>query len=62
MVEAPREERKETYDEGPRRKMEVDEDYDDAGEDEKRLNGPMGRNSPRPLANGQPKAEPQAQT
>lgn len=59
MSEAPRDERKETYDEGPRRKMDVDEDYDDAGEDDKRVNGPAGRASPsRPLINGQPKVEP----
>lgn len=34
--EAKREERREVYDEAPRRKMDVDEDYDDAGDDEKK--------------------------
>jgi general transcriptional corepressor CYC8 len=61
VAEAPREERPQHYDEAPRRKMEVDEDYDDTPEDEKRVNGPNGRTSPvRPLTNGQPKVEQQA--
>ena len=56
MSEAPR-------DPPPRehaaRKMEVDEDYDNAGEDDKRA-VPTGRTSPRAgLINGQTKAEPQ---
>ncbi|CAF9920979.1 MAG: hypothetical protein GOMPHAMPRED_002193 [Gomphillus americanus] len=48
--EPKREDRRETYDEAPRRKMEVDEDYDDdAGEDEKRTSA---KTSPRPVTNG----------
>jgi hypothetical protein len=60
----PREERKEIQ-EAPARKMDVDEDYDDDGEEEKR-NGPTApeRSSPTAanngvgITNGQPKVEP----
>lgn len=46
MTEVPRDERREPY-EAAARKMEVDEDYDDEGEDDKRLSaGSGGRNSP----------------
>ncbi|KAL9117924.1 MAG: hypothetical protein Q9187_005534 [Circinaria calcarea] len=58
-TEASREDRRETY-EPAARKMDVDEDYDDEVEEEKRLGGSGGRNSPqRGLLNGQAKAEPQ---
>ena len=58
-VEASRDNQREPY-EPAARKMEVDEDYDDEGEDEKRMVGSGGRNSPqRGLMNGQPKSEPQ---
>ncbi|KAJ9664898.1 glucose repression mediator protein [Coniosporium apollinis] len=52
ISEAPKEERREPH-EPAVRKMDVDEDYDDDGEDEKR-NGMIrsGRNSPRGSANG----------
>ena len=53
-----RDDRREPY-EPAARKMEVDEDYDDEGDDEKRVGGSGGRNSPqRGLSNGQPKPEP----
>ena len=59
MAETPKEERKPEMHEPAARKMEVDEDYDEDGEDEKR---PMGsgqaRNSPQNTQmNGQPKTE-----
>lgn len=57
MPEAEREERKEAY-ESASRKMEVDEDYDDEGGDDKRGGASGGRNSPtRGMMNGQPKQE-----
>ena len=55
MVEQPRDERREPY-ESAARKMDVDEDYDDDAEDEKRV-GSGGRNSPQRGINGQPKIE-----
>lgn len=55
--ETGRDERRETY-EAAARKMEVDEDYDDEGEDQKRKEE---RNSPQHnIMNGQPKVEIQA--
>ena len=59
MSETPREERRETY-EPARRKVEVDEDYDDAPDGDKPAPGPAGRSSPPrgPSMNGQPKQEP----
>ena len=58
VSEPPRDDRRETY-EPAARKMDVDEDYDDEAEEEKRLGGSGGRNSPqRGLINGQAKAEP----
>ena len=58
MAEPSRDERRETF-ESAARKMEVDEDYDDEGDDDKRLGGSGGRNSPQRsgLMNGQPKTE-----
>ena len=50
---------RETY-EAAARKMDVDEDYDDEGDDEKRLGGSGGRNSPqRGMMAGQTKIEAQ---
>ena len=44
----------------PARKMDVDENYDEDGDDEKRVGGSGGRNSPqRSILNGQPKIESQ---
>ena len=58
-AEVSRDDRRETY-EPAARKMDVDENYDDEVDDEKRLVGSGGRNSPqRGLINGQPKSEPQ---
>jgi glucose repression mediator protein len=58
MAEAPRDERKEAF-EGAARKMEIDDDYNDEAEDEKRAGGSGGRTSPqRGLLNGQAKTEP----
>lgn len=59
MAEVSRDERREPY-EAAARKMEVDEDYDDEGEDDKRLPaGSGGRNSPqRAMMNGPSKTEP----
>ena len=57
MTEAEREDRKETY-ESASRKMDVDEDYDDEGEEDKKGGASGGRNSPaRGMMNGQPKQE-----
>ena len=56
VSEGPRDDRREAY-ESAARKMEVDEDYDDEGEDEKRGVNSGGRNSPRGMMNGQPKQE-----
>ena len=56
VPENGREDRREAY-ESAARKMEVDEDYDDEGEDEKRGANSAGRNSPRGMLNGQPKQE-----
>ena len=58
MAEPPRDERREAF-EGAARKMDMDEDYNDDVEDEKRPGGSGGRNSPQrgPL-NGQTKVEP----
>lgn len=57
-MEAARDERRETY-ESAARKVEVDEDYDDDGDEEKRLGGSGGRNSPQRggMLNVQPKTE-----
>lgn len=59
ISEVPRDERREPY-EAAARKMEVDEDYDDEGEDDKRLTAGSGaRNSPqRGMMNGPTKTEP----
>lgn len=58
MAEAPRDERREPY-EGAARKVDMDEDYNDEVEEEKRTGGSGGRNSPqRGQMNGQPKVEP----
>lgn len=52
-----RDERRETY-EAAARKMEVDEDYDDDGEEQKRKTASDGRNSPKHInMNGQTKVE-----
>ncbi|KAI4142275.1 MAG: hypothetical protein L6R39_005004 [Caloplaca ligustica] len=58
MAEPGRDERQETY-ESAARKMEVDEDYDDEGDDDKRISGSGGQNSPQHggMMNGQPKTE-----
>lgn len=58
LNEPGRDERRETY-ESAARKMEVDEDYDDDGDEEKRIGGSGGRNSPQRggVMNGQPKTE-----
>jgi general transcriptional corepressor CYC8 len=63
MYDAAKEERKEQV-EGAARKVNVDEDYDDDGEDEKKAVlsagiGGSGRTSPRGMASvtGQPKTE-----
>ena len=57
--ETARDERRETY-EAAARKMEVDEDYDDEGEVEKRKEGSGGRSSPQHSSmNGQTKVEVQ---
>ena len=56
-----RDERNREAYESAARKMDVDEDYDDEGEDEKRLGGSGGRNSPqRSMMNGPTKIEAQA--
>ena len=58
-AEAGRDDRREVY-EPASRKMDVNEDYDDEDEDDKRLGGSGGRNSPqRTSMNGPPKIEPQ---
>ena len=58
MVEPPRDGGREPY-EAAARKVDVDEDYDDEAEDDKRMAGSGGRNSPqRGLMNGQAKTEP----
>ena len=58
-AEAGRDDRREVY-EPASRKMDVNEDYDDEDEDDKRLGGSGGRNSPqRTSMNGPPKSEPQ---
>lgn len=54
--ENTRDDHREAY-ESAARKMDVDEDYDDEGEDEKRGANSAGRNSPRGMMNGQPKQE-----
>ena len=63
MYDAAKEERKEQV-EGAARKVNVDEDYDDDGEDEKKAvlsasMGGSGQASPRGMSSvtGQPKAE-----
>lgn len=58
MAELGRDERRETF-ESAARKMEVDEDYDDDGEEDKRLGSSGGRNSPQRggMLNGQAKTE-----
>jgi len=56
-----RDERSREAYESAARKMDVDEDYDDEGEDEKRNGSSGGRNSPqRGMLNGQTKIEAQA--
>ncbi|MCJ1433138.1 glucose repression mediator protein [Xylographa pallens] len=58
MAEPPRDERREAF-EPAARKMDMDEDYNDEPEDEKRAGGSGGRNSPqRGLMNGPTKVEP----
>ena len=59
MAEVARDERREPY-EPAARKMEVDEDYDDEGEDEKRIAASVGRSSPprATMMNGPAKTEP----
>ena len=60
MGGTPREERREPY-EPAARKMDVDEDYDDEGDEEKRVSGSGGKNSPqRGVINNAAKSEPQA--
>ncbi|KAI4203295.1 MAG: hypothetical protein LQ350_001992 [Teloschistes chrysophthalmus] len=59
IADGARDERRETF-EPAARKMEVDEDYDDEGEDDKRVGGSGGRNSPTRssgMMNGQAKSE-----
>ncbi|KAL8797152.1 MAG: hypothetical protein Q9195_000619 [Heterodermia aff. obscurata] len=56
MSEGARDDRRDAY-EPVARKMEVDEDYDDEGEDDKRAVNSGGRNSPRGIVNGQAKQE-----
>ena len=56
VAENARDDHREAY-ESAARKMDVDEDYDDEGEDEKRGANSAGRNSPRGMLNGQPKQE-----
>ena len=54
-----RDDRREAY-EPASRKIEINEDYDDEDNDEKRIGGSGGRNSPqRSIMNGQPKIEAQ---
>ena len=64
MTDSPRDERRapEPY-EGAARKVDMDENYDDEAEDEKRMGGSGGRSSPQRgpgLTNGQAKSEPQS--
>ena len=62
VAEPPREARREPFrDEPAAREVDVDDNYDDEGEDDKRMVGSGGRNSPqsRGLMNGQTKVEPQ---
>ena len=57
LFDTPKEERKEQI-EPAARKVEVDEDYDNNSEDDKRNLGSMGRNSPQSnIRNGAPKQE-----
>ncbi|KAL8727680.1 MAG: hypothetical protein Q9181_005620 [Wetmoreana brouardii] len=58
LAEPGRDDRRENL-ESAARKMDMDEDYDDDGEDDKRMGGSGGRNSPRNggIMNGQPKTE-----
>ena len=59
-IDAPRDDRREAY-EAAARKMEVDEDYDEEGEDEKRIGGSGGRSTPqRGMMNGPTKIEAQS--
>ena len=59
VSETGRDERRDAY-EHPSRKIEVDEEYDEEGEDEKRKEGSGGRSSPQHSSvNGQPKVEAQ---
>ena len=56
-AEPVRDDRRETF-ESAARKMEVDEDYDDEVDDDKRMGGSGARNSPRSgMMNGQAQAE-----
>ena len=61
MAEVARDERREAF-EPAARKMDMDEDYNDEIEDDKRMAGSGGHNSPQqrgpPMMNGQPKVEP----
>ena len=56
MSEGARDDRRDAY-EPVARPMEMDEDYDDEGEDDKRAVNSGGRNSPRGIVNGQTKQE-----
>lgn len=59
MSETVRDDRQDVY-ESASRKMEINEDYDDEENDDKRAGGSGGRNSPqRNILNGQPKIEAQ---
>ena len=60
MSEASREPPRDNF-EHPARKMEIDENYDDAGDDDKRTASANRTSPPRSgLINGQPKSEPQS--
>lgn len=57
--ETERDDKKESF-EAAARKVDVDEDYDDEPQDDKRRDGSGGRNSPqRNSLNGSAKAEPE---
>ena len=59
MSKSSQDDRQEAY-EHAIRKIEVDEDYDEEGDEEKRKEGSGGRNSPQHSSvNGQPKVEVQ---
>lgn len=59
MSETGKDDRREAY-ERAIREIEVDEDYDEEGDEKKRKDGSGGRNSPQHSSvNGQPKVEVQ---